>query len=228
MQRNVSGAGRLFHRPRVWPRGVMSTIPSLQNGQSLSEIVLVCARTMRLQQVTVAELSHALGDRSIEVLLLILALPMFVPIPAPGISIAFGAPMMLLAAQLAVGRRHLWLPQVLGKIVLGKDGVADGLEASLPTLKRLEHIVRPRLFWLSGRWSRIPVGVICFALAAIITLPVPLGHFVPGIAICLLALGLLERDGLVVGLGIAASLFAIVVVSLASVGAARMVNWWLH
>lgn len=218
----------MFYLQRVWRRGGMSTIPSLQNGQSLSEIVRVCARTMRLQQVTVAALSHALGDRSIEVLLLILALPMVVPIPAPGISIAFGVPMMLLAAQLALGRRHLWLPRVLGKITIGKNGVADGLERSLPTLRHLERVVRPRLFWLSGRWSRIPVGVVCFMLAAIIALPVPLGHFVPGMAICLLALGLLERDGLVVGLGIAASLSAIVVVSLASVGATRMVSWWLH
>ena len=44
-------------------------------------------------------------------LLLILALPMWLPIPAPGISVAFGVPLILVSAQLLVGRRFAWLPQ---------------------------------------------------------------------------------------------------------------------
>ena len=64
-----------------------------------------------------------------------------------------------------------------------------------PTIRRLERLVRPRAPWLANGWARIPVGLISFILAAIITLPVPLGHVVPGKAICLLALGLMEGDG---------------------------------
>lgn len=43
----------------------------------------------------------------------------------------------------------------------------------------------------------MPAGLVSFILAAIITLPVPLGHVVPGTAICLLALGLTVGDGVV-------------------------------
>src|SRR5215471_12116239 len=42
----------------------------------------------------------------------------------------------------------------------------------LPTLHRLELIVRPRADWLVGPWARMPVGIICLLLAIIITLPV--------------------------------------------------------
>src|SRR5271170_3836847 len=33
----------------------------------------------------------------------------------------------------------------------------------LPTLRRLERILRPRVGWLAGPWARVPVGIICLA-----------------------------------------------------------------
>lgn len=70
------------------------------------------------------------------------------------------------------------------------------------------------------------MGLICFVLATIITLPIPLGHIAPGTAICLLALGLMERDGVVVGLGLVAAVLALVIVTLASAGAATALHHW--
>src|SRR5271169_6400302 len=83
---------------------------------------------------------------------------------------------------------------------------------------RLERIVRPRAGWLAGPWTRVPIGIICLVLAIIITLPVPLGHVVPGTAISLLALGLIERDGVAIALGIVAAVFGLAVVVIASAG----------
>jgi len=45
-------------------------------------------------------------------------------------------------------------------------------------------------------------------LSLIVTLPIPFGNVAPCIAIAFLALGLLQHDGLVVGIGFAASLLA--------------------
>ena len=200
---------------------------AFENGQSLSDVLRSCAQMARTQQLTVGALSGTLGDRSLEVLLLVLALPMVVPIPAPGISIVFGLPMMALAAQLAFQRRHIWLPPALCRRRVGDARLAEVLERSIPTLTRLERIVRPRLPWLAGRWSRTPVGIICFVLAAIIALPVPLGHFVPGLAICFFALGLLERDGLIVGIGAFSAIAGFTLISFASAGALRFLSAWL-
>ena len=72
----------------------------------------------------------------------------------------------------------------------------------------------------------MPVGVICFVLAAIITLPIPLGHLAPGTAICLLALGLMEHDGIVIGVGFTAAVLAFVIVTLASAGAVDALRHW--
>lgn len=70
----------------------------------------------------------------------------------------------------------------------------------------------------------VPIGAISLILAIIITLPVPLGHMLPGVAISLLALGLLERDGLAIGIGLATAVLAFVVVAIATNGIAT----WLH
>jgi hypothetical protein len=45
-------------------------------------------------------------------------------------------------------------------------------------------------------------------------------------AICLLALGLMERDGVVIGVGFVAAVLALVIVSLASTGAVNAVHHW--
>jgi hypothetical protein len=228
--RNAASAETIFKEPAL-PRDTMLRAPDTasdsQNGESLSDILLECSRAAALKPTTIDDLSRMLGDRSIEALLLVLASPMVVPVPAPGISIAFGIPMMMLAVQLAIGRRNIWLPNSIARRPIDRAGIAAAFERSLPALRRLEHIVRPRLVCLSGAWARIPIGAICFVLAAVITLPFPLGHFVPGLAICLLALGLLERDGVIVGLGIVSSLVGVALVSVASIGASRIVSqWW--
>jgi hypothetical protein len=53
-------------------------------------------------------------------------------------------------------------------------------------------------------------------MAIIITLPIPLGHFIPGGAISIIALGLIEGDGLLIAVGLVVSLVALAVVTLAS------------
>jgi hypothetical protein len=52
------------------------------------------------------------------------------------------------------------------------------------------------------------IGLISFVPATIIVFLTPLGHVLPGTAICPLALGLIEHDGEVIGLGFAATALA--------------------
>ena len=56
------------------------------------------------------------------------------------------------------------------------------------------------------------MGLVCFVLSVILALPIPLGNIPPALAICLMALGILERDGgwIVAGLITAAIGVAIV------------------
>ena len=57
------------------------------------------------------------------------------------------------------------------------------------------------------------VGAVCLLLALVLVLPIPLGNTLPALSISLLALGVLERDGLWIVAGLVASTIAAAVVS---------------
>ena len=59
-----------------------------------------------------ADLLAGLGERAFGALLLVFALPNCLPVPAlPGLSTLMALPLVLLSAQLALGRRQPWLPR---------------------------------------------------------------------------------------------------------------------
>jgi hypothetical protein len=144
----------------------------------LSDLLKRQAAMVTSERVTLRDMAEFLGDRSIGGLLLILALPMALPVPAPDISVFFGVPLIVISAQLALGYRRAWLPARLAQRAISRTAFSAIIDRMLPTLRRLERIVRPRAGWLTGTWTKVPVGIICQVLAIIITLPVPLGHVV--------------------------------------------------
>ena len=83
----------------------------------------------------------------------------------------------------------------------------------VPWLTRAEKLLRPRAALLARPPMEYGVGLICLLLACVLVLPIPLGNTLPALAISLLALGVLERDGLWILGGIAASAVAGTVVS---------------
>ena len=73
----------------------------------------------------------------------------------------------------------------------------------LPRLAKLERLLAPRLGWLFGAWGDRVVGLVCTLLALVLILPIPLGNLLPALAIALMSLGLMQRDGIVLLLGYA-------------------------
>jgi hypothetical protein len=141
--------------------------------------------------------------------------------------VLFGVPLMIVSLQLALGGTQAWLPALILRQSMARADYVALVMRMQPAIERFERLVRPRAFWLANDWAKVPIGLICLVLAMIITLPIPLGHVAPGGAISLLALGLMERDGVVVAVGFAAAVLALVIVILASAGAVNVVHHWL-
>jgi hypothetical protein len=72
--------------------------------RGLAELLAEHARIVSGEHVSLGEIADFLGTRSIAAWLLILALPMVLPVPMPGISVLFGVPLMIISAQLTAGR----------------------------------------------------------------------------------------------------------------------------
>jgi hypothetical protein len=198
----------------------------LHDTRGLSELLAEHARTVSSERVSLADIADFLGTRSIGAWLLILALPMVLPVPAPGISVLFGIPLMTVSVQLALGGKRARLPAFIFRRSMARADYVALVARMQPAIARFERFVRPRATWLATDWTRVPIGLMCLVLAIIITLPIPLGHVVPGSAICLLALGMMERDGVVIGVGFVAAALALVIVALASAGAVNAVHRW--
>src|SRR5262249_44302441 len=78
-------------------------------GRFSDELRRLAAR-LEGERIHLGSLEACLGRESIAGLLLILSLPLLLPIPAPGISVVVGIPLVLVSGQLLAGRRYAWLP----------------------------------------------------------------------------------------------------------------------
>lgn len=177
----------------------------------LSLTLRTLADDTRRERVSMADLLDVLGDRALAALLFIFAVPNVLPMP-PGTSALLGAPLVFLAAQLALGRRP-WLPGAIASRSLKREDFAAIVRRIQPWLLRAERLLRPRATALARPPVEYLLGVVCLLLAIVVLLPVPLGNMLPALAISLLALGILEHDGLWILAGLATAAVSAVVVS---------------
>jgi hypothetical protein len=148
-------------------------------------------------------------DRALVALIALLALPNVVPVP-PGTSAVLGMPLLFLTLQLAL-RREPWLPESIAMRSMSRSDFGVMLTRVSPWIDRAEQLLRPRLQALTGATATRWVGGVCVLLSTILVLPIPLGNMLPALAIGMLALGILERDGLWVLGGLATAVVAMAV-----------------
>jgi hypothetical protein len=178
---------------------------------ALSAMLHALAQDDSHDRIAVSDLLAALGDRALAALLFVFAVPNVLPVP-PGPSAILGAPLVFLAAQLAFGRRP-WLPAVIARRTMTRTDFAALMRRIGPWLERAERMLKPRIAGLTLPPVEYLIGLVCLLLAIVLVLPVPLGNMLPALAISLLALGVLERDGLWILAGLAAAVASAIVVS---------------
>ncbi len=159
-------------------------------------------------------------------LLLLIALLNMVP-NFPGTSIVFGLLMLVPAIQLAMGRRSLWLPRKLGSLTIPAERLRRFVIVVAPRLKKVERWVRPRWEHLAlPPWEQA-VGFVVIALAMLVALPIPLSSWLPAFAVLLIALGLIESDGLLIAVGLNLGACSAAVVALVvgtAIGAVKLLG----
>ncbi len=81
---------------------------------------------------------------------------------------------------------------------------------------------------MTGKKIEPLVGVICIVLALITIIPIPLAHNVPALALVLIGLGLIERDGLAIIIGAAIGVIGTVLYGLVLVGLASGLHFLIQ
>ncbi len=153
---------------------------------------------------TIRDLLEASGNRSMGPALFLPALIAFSPIGAvPGMSIAMGTVIILFAAQLMLGRAHLWVPGVIGDRRLPADKIDKAAAKMRGVAKRFDRWLGDRWTWATNETGAVVVGALAVLLGASMypLALVPFGVFAPSGALMLLAAGLMTRDGVLVVAG---------------------------
>jgi hypothetical protein len=163
--------------------------------------------------VTLAQVRDLVGSEGLMLLTAFLTIVFLVPVSVPGISTVFGAGILLIGVS-RLFRLELWLPKRIERRVVAAERLRSALRGGLVWFRRLERISRPqRMSWAASDGAVRVVNDCAIILgAALLMAPfglIPFSNTLPAVALLLLAIGTLQRDGLFIILGHVSNLVTI-------------------
>lgn len=163
--------------------------------------------------LTLQDILAETSERGFSLAIGLLALPFLLPMP-PGLAGPMGFGCLILAVEMAAGRKTPWLPKQVAQLRFPNWLVLNLLTLLQRLTRILEKIARPRLRWLAESHHIWQLNGICIAwLAFLLMLPIPFTNPIPTVGILLLAVATLEGDGLLMcvsyGMTIAITLLVI-------------------
>jgi len=129
----------------------------------------------------------------------------------PGISIAAGIALIFIAVQMLLNYSSPSLPAFINDRKINTNRLRKTMRRPLHYLDRMEKIIKPRWRVLSRQAAVKFIAVLIILLALVMITPLPLSNLLPSIALLLIALGLLEQDGIIIAIGFCAAGIALVI-----------------
>jgi hypothetical protein len=152
-------------------------------------------------RLSIGTIFATLSDRSLALMVVLLGLPNCIPMPPP-IPTLSGLLLVFVALQIGFGRKALWLPDIVLRRSIEKVHVDRAVARALPWVLRLEAYSRERLLLVAPTLSAVLTSVLLVVLALGMLTAAPfLGQIPFGLGVCLVGLGLVERDGALIVAG---------------------------
>ncbi|MEY4631427.1 MAG: hypothetical protein RIQ81_1547 [Pseudomonadota bacterium] len=155
-----------------------------------------------LRPLTIGDFLAVLNTRGHAFLCLVIGFPFLTPVPLPGVSVPFGLLILIAGISMAAGVAP-WIPGWLARKKIPQEIMVKALGITLKVLQKVEFLVKPRgaVFLQLPGLNRLSGLAMAFC-GGLLALPLPPGtNFPPALGIVLVALGCLERDSLLLGLG---------------------------
>ena len=180
---------------------IQTETPHVDNPKkSFTALVASLAAMSGPEGLTLREIRDELDERGFGLMILILAIPCLVP-ALYGVPQIVGIPILLLAGQMLAGRIEPWLPEAVLKRRVSKAWLERMADFATKRMGWFERLSRPRLTLFTVGWAERVVAL--FMILATVTIVLPMTNTVPSVALTLLAVGLIQRDGLFVLAGAA-------------------------
>jgi hypothetical protein len=150
---------------------------------------------------TLREILDRLDESAFGAGLFLLALPCCIPF-LYGVPQIVALPMLALAVQMLLGREEPWLPGMLARRRIDRRNLELIASGGRKWFGWIEVLIRPRFSVITGRRSERIIGLFLVLFCASILVPLPMTNTVPGMAVAVVAFGLMQKDGLAVSAGL--------------------------
>lgn len=129
----------------------------------------------------------------------------------PAISFFAGLAMIMPGLQMLAGFRAPRLPRAIREREIPTRRIVALGNRIIPYIEKLERFVRPR--WLFLTVPPVPslIGLLVIGLAFVLMLPLPFSNLPPAMALYCLSIGLMERDGALILIGMLIAVIALTI-----------------
>jgi hypothetical protein len=135
----------------------------------ISRIVTEVAARFPGARISLGEMAEAFGDRAFGLLILLLCLPSLLP----GMASVFGIPMLILGAQMGMGRTVPKLPAFIARQTIKREDLLRLSGSSTSWITKVERYVKPRPGPFKSPWGDRLVGWLTVYSAIMLILPGP-------------------------------------------------------
>ena len=170
---------------------------------------------------TLEDLGNAFAEKSFAVTILLLMFVPPLPLPTGGISHVFEVIAIVIALQMVLGRRTIWLPRKWKQKELGKTITGKGVPFVIRRVRWFEKFSRPRFSGLFNHRSFIRViglVIILFTLGALLAPPFSGLDTLPALGVVTICLAIILEDAIVLAAGLVIGTGGIVLI--VTIGAA--------
>ena len=165
--------------------------------ESLSDL----QQQAKTERVSFHDLLTALNGRGRLLLLIVLSLGFG---QIPGIALLFGIFVSYLGLRIALKKSFVWIPKWLRSKKIPSYFLIKVIQQILGFLKFMKKWSHPRYEWATqGTVARVITGLMIFFVGLSFTIcpPLPLTGIVAFIAMFFISIGLLNDDGIYIGIG---------------------------
>lgn len=199
--------------------------------ESLSMVLRHLLEVADGRALAVREMVEIMQGRGLQMMVILLCLPFLTPMTIPGISIPFGLAIFICGIRIAFGHKP-WLPGFILDRKLSNHALERMVHYGCKFYGKVEKLVKPRMTYvLEGPGMLTVVGLTIALAGFLLSLPIPppfpFTNTIPGFAIILLSLGLMERDGgLIIGGYVLTTIGCIYILLIGIMGKAGVTHLW--
>lgn len=170
----------------------------------LSSQLKAVAERCKTESVSVEVLLNTLRGSPYLLLTALLSLPFLTPVPMMGLSMPIGFLIGLFGVYLIFGQKPI-VPQNLMEVKIPQKFFPAVLKGTSNLLRGIEVFIKPRWRFFTNTmilWNIYGVLILLSSMLLLLPLPIPFTNFFPALTLLLLSLGLIERDGICILLGV--------------------------